>query len=379
MFSLLHSTLPTPRTTLRPRSLPRLEGLEAREVPAASPVDLGAAGHYAVLGLQNTDIINGNATLHGDAGVSRGGSLVNRALSAIDGDVHTFGRNQYSGRGSLTGSVIISPSDMREANDDATEAARDAAALTPTRTLNAVNRATTLTGNGGVNVIRIRGDISSSLTLTGTADDVFVVNVSGSMDLRSRFSLSVSGGVSADNVLYNFVGRGGNVRTRGNSVVDGTMLALNRNLLIGGDVNGGLIGGGNEIRIRDDATVGDVVPGGDEPPPVQLAQLSGVVWEDMNLDAVVDADEFRFSGFHVFLTDANGQTFTAQTLEDGSFTFTDLTPGTYRLNVNYPPATSLTPGTAGGVADPMANTITDIVLSGGVHATGYLFAESTMV
>src|SRR5262245_61683222 len=125
MFSFLRSILPTPRPALRPRSTPRLEGLEAREVPAALPVSLGTAGHYAVLGLQNTDIINGNGTIHGDAGVSRGGSLVNRVRSSIDGDVHAAKSGQYSGRGDLSGSLIISASEMKTAGDDAAAAARD--------------------------------------------------------------------------------------------------------------------------------------------------------------------------------------------------------------------------------------------------------------
>ena len=80
-------------------------------------------------------------------------------------------------------------------NADALEAAATIAAMTPTQVFGTIRRPTLISGNGGVNVIDINGNITESLVLSGSAKDVFFINVSGTIDLRDRATLAVADGV----------------------------------------------------------------------------------------------------------------------------------------------------------------------------------------
>ena len=53
-----------------------------------------------------------------------------------------------------------------------------------------------VTGNGGLNVIAINGNIKASLVLSGGADDTFIVNVTGSLNLGNKEMLGLSGGLT---------------------------------------------------------------------------------------------------------------------------------------------------------------------------------------
>src|SRR5579871_4145995 len=221
---------------------PILQTLESRIQPAGFS-GLGTASQFAVLGLKGAHIENDGAVIAGSAAVSRGGSLDNGAHSTITGDVVEFAKKEYSGRGTLGGSLRVDPDAVKQADADALAASAAAAALTPTQTLKSVKKATTVTGNGGLNVILVHGDVTASLTLSGSASDVFVVNVTGSLDLRGTSALALAGGVTANHVLFNFTHHHGEVSVAAGGVVNGTLLAPHRNLDLRGTVNGEVIGG----------------------------------------------------------------------------------------------------------------------------------------
>jgi hypothetical protein len=228
---------------------PRLESLEDRCQPAF--VGLGDAGQFAVLGLSNTGIHNINAVISGYTGVSEGGQLNNFGPSTILSDVYLCATSQYSGNGQFYGQLIVDASLMSRANSDAQSAAQEAAALTATQTFGGINQATTVTGTSGVNVIQVNGDVRASLTLSGTASSVFVVNVTGKLKLSGNSVLGMAGGVTADHVLYNFVGNGGTLETDSTNVVNGTLLGLSRTMHFNGVVNGEIIGGGGTIKLSN--------------------------------------------------------------------------------------------------------------------------------
>jgi hypothetical protein len=108
---------------------------------------------------------------------------------------------------------------------DALSAAAAAKALSPTQTFGTISSPTTINGNGGQNVIKINGDIKNSLTLNGTVNDTFVNNVTGTANLGGSSALGLAGGVTANNVLYNFTGTSGTIATHVGDVVNGTLLA----------------------------------------------------------------------------------------------------------------------------------------------------------
>ena len=174
---------------------------------AAGVISLGTAASYSVLGLANTQINNGPATITGNEGISAGGKLTNQAPSTITGNVYESAAGEYSGPGTLDGSVITNASLLTQNDTDAQTASTVAAGLTATQTFAAINAATTITGNGGLNVIDITGGINlnnASLTLSGTASDVFIVNVTGNATFAGTGGLLLAGGVTPNHVLYNF-------------------------------------------------------------------------------------------------------------------------------------------------------------------------------
>jgi len=65
--------------------------------------------------------------------------------------------------------------------------------------------------------------------------------------------------------------------------------------------------------------------------------LQGVVWEDRDLDRMVDPGEKRLSGVRVDLWMKGMLIRIASTLSDGSYRFSHLSPGTYRI-VEHDPA-----------------------------------------
>jgi hypothetical protein len=141
-----------------------------------------------------------------------------------------------------------------------------ALSLTATQTFGNITGTTTITGNGGLNVIDVANIQNAPLTLKGTVNDVFVLNISGSYQTNQPMTLS--GGVLASNVLFNFTGTSGNVfqTSGGDQNLDGIFLATH-----GGQynfsqlgLNGELINTAGNVQLVSGSEVTGV-PG---PPPV---------------------------------------------------------------------------------------------------------------
>jgi len=130
-------------------------------------------------------------------------------------------------------------------------------------------------GNGGLNVININGNITTSLILNGSATDIFIVNVTGTLSLTGSDVLGVAGGVSGNNVLYNFTGSGGTLTTHVNNMVNGTLLAPNYDFILH-SLNGRIIGGQN-ITLMSGATVNGPPPPAVPEPTTILLLGSGIV------------------------------------------------------------------------------------------------------
>jgi hypothetical protein len=218
--------------------------------PTPTPCSvLGSANAGAVIGLDGARIHNILAEINGNVYVSQGGLLDNPRPSRINGNVLEFANDQYSGRGRLEGTLTVDPSAVATVDAAALNALTTVAAMTPTQVFGHIRRETLITGNGGVNMIDIDENITDSLILSGGSNDVFFINVSGTIRLRDHKALAVAGGVSAGAVLYNLIGNG-EVEIGERSVVNGTILAPDYALDLAGEFNGAVIGGGNGRRIN---------------------------------------------------------------------------------------------------------------------------------
>jgi choice-of-anchor A domain-containing protein len=203
----------------------------------------------AVFGLTGTTITNTNVDIFGNEAVYSGGSISNASASIVHGTVYEYSYGQVTGStGSsyITGGIIRDPTDLATYNTAVLNDASVAASYTQTQTFSTINSATTVHGNGRLNVIDINGDIRNSLILSGTTADIFVVNVSGVLTLSGTATLGLSGGVTANHVLYNFTSSGQNLTTQANNVMNGTILAANDTFnSVEGILNGEIIAKGS--------------------------------------------------------------------------------------------------------------------------------------
>lgn len=124
---------------------------------------------------------------------------------------------------------------------------------------------------------------------------------------------------------------------------------------------------------------------GSTPPPVDFGEttgsLSGIVYHDLNNDGLFDGIEPVIENAQITLTgvDVNGAavTLTTTTLADGSYTFTGLLAGTYRLAETQPTGFTdgrETVGSVGGNAN-LNDVISGIGIGGGKDEVDYLFGE----
>lgn len=111
--------------------------------------------------------------------------------------------------------------------------------------------------------------------------------------------------------------------------------------------------------------------------------ISGFVYEDTDDDGIKDAGEAGIAGVTVTLTGTDdlgaAVSIVTTTAADGSYSFTNLRPGTYKINETQPPNYDDgkdTVGDAGGT-NSANDELSAIQLLGCTHGKGYNFGERT--
>ena len=197
----------------------------------ATPLSLGTLTNYALvdLGTGDTIAINsgpiaGNVLLGNGVNAGFAGGNNGQITGTLSYDSTVTGTNTFSQLATAPTTQQVSTSVTSQAFSYAQAASSQAAALTATQTFSGtVSGATTLTGNGGLNVIDFNSIQNAPLTIKGTASDTFVINIAGTFNTNVAMTLS---GVSASQILFNFTGTSGNVlQTSGGDSLYGTFLA----------------------------------------------------------------------------------------------------------------------------------------------------------
>jgi hypothetical protein len=152
---------------------------------------------------------------------------------------------------------------------DSRAASAAAAALAFTQTFATLAENQVVVGGAGLNVIRITGDVSLKigLTIQGPAGSEFVFQFTSPttdghdvLEL-SGMNMTLSGGVTRNNILWNLNGLGGGITIKAmadDQSVFGTFLAPDRDILADhGIVFGRLIGGGsgNTVSIHSGSQI----------------------------------------------------------------------------------------------------------------------------
>ncbi len=236
----------------------------AASVPVcqAGTVGMGSSGMYAVLGLNNNTIVSNQGTVNGSLGIAGYGPSfspniagfgpsVSSNTSTVNGNVVDANAGWFSNKGNISGQAITSAATLTQNISDANAMYNTALSLSPGKVYSSISAPTTITGNDGLNIVSVAGNITNSLTLNGSANSFFVVLVNGNVSLGDSQSLAVSGGVTADHVLYVLNGSNGTVTTGMNDVINGTLLAPGYSATLNGTVNGAILAGGQSINIQN--------------------------------------------------------------------------------------------------------------------------------
>lgn len=231
-------------------------------VPGASAgtITLGTAANYAVFGSAGTETItNSLVTINGNEGISAGGSIANNAPSIINGNVYESSSGQYSGPGKLNGSLITNSSLLTTNNTDLTNALTAMGGLTTNAgTLSGISSATTIGAVGTQTVVDVSGNINlnnANLTINGASGDQFIIRVNGGMNMMGTASVLLTGGVTANDVFFDFTGSSGDtISTKVGDTLNGVYIAENESMTLDGSWNGEIIGD-EGITLMSAATV----------------------------------------------------------------------------------------------------------------------------
>jgi len=244
----------------------------------------------------------------------------------------------------------------------------------------------TLTGtNAKLNVFNLKAsDLwnANTVTLKAPAGSTVLVNVSGADARMQYLGMSLTGGLKAENVVFNFH-QATKVTLQGIGF-QGSVLAPNATVYFdNGNLEGNLIAcawnGYGEIHYREPEIKIDV-PCGCVPPTSPGSNISGLVWFDKNNDGIRDLNEKSLANVKLVLTGttSTGQAVTVHATTDvnGLYRFTGLKPGNYSIKVVAPQGYKAGKGTVGAFGGTLNNNmITGINLPDWKESGGYNFGQ----
>jgi len=215
--------------------------------PVAGNVLFGGGLHAGLSGGNNGGITNGGKLFH-DASAIISGSLQNPITLQLVPD-----------------SVTANAAAIAE------NVSNFASGLAATQTFSTINGTTTITGNGGLNVIDVNNIQNAKLTLSGGPNDFFLFNVSNAISTNQPMTLS---GITPDQILFNLTGTGTVFQTSGGDVSFGTYLATNGGRFQFSNLNltGRLINIGGDVQLVS----GSQIPAVPEPGTFCLVVIGAI-------------------------------------------------------------------------------------------------------
>ena len=252
---------------------------------SAVPVSLGGAADYAILGTGGTvdysdfEVYQSGTIVNGNIGMGPHSELTHNIDATINGRFDYDLTSTLAGKTTTGVQGSINQIDMSAIVAAARVASATAASFAPTQTFATLSEFQVIVGAAGLNVIRITGDVSlkKGLTIKGNATSQFIFQfTSPTTDGHDVLNLSGmtmtrTGGVLADSILWNLNGLGGGINITSmapGQTVYGTFLAPDRDIL--GDhalVDGRLIGGGsnNLLSVHSSSSIDSPQSSGPQP------------------------------------------------------------------------------------------------------------------
>jgi hypothetical protein len=274
---------------------------------AQAGFSLGQGANFAVL--VEPDLHNFNLTsdsgVTGNVGIGSPINAVQLSSGTITGNLDFSGAAPSGGPaygGTVTGTEMTSDSNVTSALStvnslSSTLGAESGTALTISgggQTIDATSGTCdtgvgNCTSGGGNYVFSVSashfnpGGGSGGITINGTASQYVVINIdNGTTNESINGAISLSGGITADHVLFNFVGTGGELGGAANDkVANGVFLAPDMKVNLNSvTIDGRLFGGGSTSSNNDFAIVSNAyvhAPGGTVPEPTSILLLGAVL------------------------------------------------------------------------------------------------------
>ena len=194
-------------------------------------------------GVNDVNTLSSGANIWGDVAFAGSGKSNLSGTGSIRGDVvsHSSGSMLKSSTFGITGGTFNNRNaHLSQGASDAIAASNFAAGLTasvgyPTT----INQNTSLSLSGAANqtvVLQLSDFVLSgtaALTLQGTATTTYIINVTNKFSLSGSSIVQLSGGLTADNVLFN-VRNSGDATMSSSSVLNGIVLATGRTMKMSG-------------------------------------------------------------------------------------------------------------------------------------------------
>jgi hypothetical protein len=201
--------------------------------------NLGGGENYAILfeGVGGNTLQVTNVTVNGNVGVATTGKMTDSGPSTINGGVDFSAANtgQFSNNNSsdvITGPVTYSNSAVTGAMNYVNNLSQQlfsiqtantgtAIAITGTQTINASAGAVFIINGQSVHVFDATSFSNNNaiLTINGSATDLVAINLGGLGNIQFHGGIQFTGGITADDVLFN-VGGGNYTTQTGNSSLD---------------------------------------------------------------------------------------------------------------------------------------------------------------
>lgn len=199
-----------------------LEEVSAAAGPPIAPVLLGAAAGFAGVGKAGISTVP-PSVITGNIGVSPVSHTAITGFSLVlDGSGQFATSAQVSGKVFAADYAPPTPANMTASVLAMQAAYTDAASRVPNVTGLAGGHLGGLNLSPGVYRWNSNVDISTNLTLTGGAADVFIFQINGTLDLATATSVLLAGGVLAKNIFWQVTGA---VTCHPTSSMEGVILA----------------------------------------------------------------------------------------------------------------------------------------------------------
>jgi len=238
-------------------------------VPCRAQFSLGEAANYAVLVEPNLHNFNltSDSGVTGNVGIGSPINSVQLSGGKITGNLDFSGAEPSGGPnfgGTVTGTVTANVSNVTSALNtvnslNSTLGGETGTSLTISGGGQVIN-ASSGTPIGGNEVFTVAagnfnpGGGSGGITINGTASQFVVININnGTSNESINGAISLSGGITSDHVLFNFVGTGGELGGAANdAVANGVFLAPDMKVNLNSvTIDGRVFGGGSTTSNND--------------------------------------------------------------------------------------------------------------------------------